>query len=172
MRLYTVHGQDFFLDQGHVDHSKSEYYCTVAGVPCAYRELHKRIGTSQVIWCELDRADTPPSKVQWEIEVPECAIITFVDNLVWNKILHRRCQLPHSLYVKLYTRALDQEPHDSERTREVEARLTEEFWDSLGTGQELWDRLLLEAPPGDTGSASALIRHPVPPEWVIGRLYL
>lgn len=40
MKLWTWHKPDFSLVAGHVDHSKSEYFQTVKGIPEAYTSGH------------------------------------------------------------------------------------------------------------------------------------
>lgn len=170
MRLWTWHKQDFSLIKGKVYHVKSDYHKTVQDIVAAYRKLHHRIGTDQVIWCFLRREDhveiAGAPEIEWELEVPDNCILCFVDNIVWNKILCIRCTVPSAIRHQWFAEALRREPGDIDKRHQIEQQLKDEFW-KQESPEVLWDKLILSKPSEATVSACAVLRHPVPREWVV-----
>jgi hypothetical protein len=86
-----------------VEHTRSEYYTNVSGVPNAYVELANRLGTDQIIWCyarQDEYIDLPHlTRVEWLLDVPDHQILAITDAYIWNKILG----------IRTYPRSLDYE---------------------------------------------------------------
>lgn len=166
MRLWSWHTPDFSLIEGKVDHTKSKYY---RKYPEAYEELHRRLGTDQLIWCYLRREDhtetpiTCETEREWELEVPEDEDhVLFTDDLVWNKILGEHFGFPPRL---LRNEVMKRNPCDAYQEKQFEQQLA----DKLRRHKPSWDKLIIETPSEAVlpGFASALVRHPIPGEWVI-----
>lgn len=170
MNLWTYHPPDFSLTEGRVDHQRSEYFRDVNGLPEAYRELCSRIGTDdQIIWCYTRDDGYMPTgipRVEWALDVPMTAIIRFVDEIVWNRILGNRCTLPRSLYHEWKDEAIRMHPGDRDAQKAFIQRREEEFWRAPAPHGDWWDSLLVEAQTGE--SISALIHHPVDRRWIKG----
>lgn len=170
MKLWTFHKPDFSITEGRVDHTKSSYFQTVAGVPDAYCELWKRVGTDQIIWCFTSRkeAETGMCEVEWSLDVPDSDILAFVDGFVWNRILEIRCHVPRRLYQHWRSEALSLYPNNlQERDKFVDAK-TEDYWSQEPPEDGWWSCLFVDDPAGE--AVSALIRHPVPEEWVMSHI--
>jgi hypothetical protein len=91
MQLWTWHEPDFDLTSGEVDHSRSKYYKGTPGIPAAYAELSRLLGTDQIIWCYVRRHEYHQlpnlTRIEWALDVPEDQILGMIDAYVWNKIL-------------------------------------------------------------------------------------
>ncbi len=170
MRLWTIHKRNgFSLSEGSVDHSKSDYYRKTRGIKEAYQQLWPHIGVpnGQVIWCYTQEGDIPRTntlKTKWSLQVPENGVIKYVDDIMWNCILGIRVHMTPCYRRVLRAIAGIQFPYNGHKRRAFEKELEKEFWQKKHAPAELWDKLLLdEAIPG----SSALIRHPIPREWII-----
>lgn len=132
MKLWTWQKPDFSLLDGHVDHERSEYVQSVEGLAEAYRELAARIGTSQFVWCNTvagQRAVLPcQTEVQWILDVPREAILRFVDDIVWNRILRIRCAVPTRTRLGWFDEALQRFPGDAAARERFVAERSESFW--------------------------------------------
>jgi hypothetical protein len=153
MKLWTWQSPDFSLTEGHVIPERSDYFQTVLGIPKAYRRLWKRFGTDQIIWCYTN-ADahykSPIVETEWSLDVPDAQVLAFVDDLVWNRILGIKCALPRPL------------------CRDWTEEQVAAFWARKAPPGGWWNCLFVNHGKGD--STSALIRHPIPQEWVISCL--
>jgi hypothetical protein len=169
VKLWTWHKPDFSLLKGRVEHERSEYVQSVGGVRDAYRELAARIGTDQFIWCytvpNQRIISAAHMEVEWVLDVPPEAILRFVDDLVWNRILGIRCALPPSMRFTWKQQALRRFPNDITARRESEQQQEEAFWTQPPPSESWWDNLFVEQQAKQL--VSALVRHPVEPEWVL-----
>lgn len=169
MRLSTWHKPDFSLLAGRVERSKSEYVQTVKAIRPAYAELAVRLGTDQFIWCYTvpNQHFTVPSRteVEWILDVPTAAVLRFVDDIVWNRILGVRCALPASIRFKWKDEAYRQFPRNAQRRHAAEKALEEAFWSQEPPRGSWWNVLFVEPQSGEM--VTALVRHPVLPEWVL-----
>jgi hypothetical protein len=170
MKLWTWHTRDFSLVDGHVDHERSEYVQTVCGITDAYRKLAGRLGTDQIVWCytKSDQYLVTPgnARVEWVLDVPQTEILECVDENVWNRILKREGRdyyVPREKELEWRTeaiqRSIDLEHHIESRRRE--------YWDQPPPDGDRWSELFVAKESGE--NVSALIRHPVPKEWVSQR---
>ncbi len=175
LRLWTVHPvhpPGFSLAEGRVDHSKSKYYRKTDGVKGAYHELWRRlqIPDGQVVWCYTDKDDiakTGVEQVKWDLYVPVPKIIRFIDDLVWNRILGRKCPVRHGTRRQWHEDALEKFPNDPKASKAYEARCFDGFWSQEPKSGNWWNELFAE----NAGNrVSALIRHPVPSKWIHGRM--
>ncbi|MHC4696141.1 MAG: hypothetical protein ACYTFA_05290 [Planctomycetota bacterium] len=169
MRLWTWHKPDFSLLDGRVDHEQSEYACSVPGLRNAYRELFSRLGTSQLIWC-----DTLPdqrmvraghTEIEWILEVPSEAIVRFVGDVVWNRILGKRCALPPEIRWARKNKALHRFPDNTRARKEFEKAEEESFWTQRPPSGSWWDDLFTQEQAKEC--VSALVPHPCKTEWVV-----
>jgi len=173
MELWTWHEPDFSLLSGRVEHNRSEYYQRVPGIVAAYDELwHRLKNDGQLVWCCTDiseHGDLESSPhVLWKLDVPPDQILGFVDEIVWNRILGFRCSC-QSLRYSWQSRAIeaccaDRKPLDTELLTSMAQQYEDEFWNASPPGGSWWNALFLE--PQAKPLVSALIRHPVPLEWV------
>jgi hypothetical protein len=148
MKLWSLHDPSFSLTDGTVIHSKSDYYTTVNRVKDAYHKLWTKIGQAdgQVIWCYTTFDHVPRTgipKLLWCLDVPDDRILCCVDDIAWNRIIgQNQVALPRHLQ------------HE---------------WDRQPKMGDWWSELLLaNNMPGPL--RTALIRHPVPEQFVTERL--
>jgi len=172
IRLWTWHSPEFSITDGRVELSRSTYLNdpNLPGLKSAYRGLADRLGTDQIIWCYVrpDEHFHAPSipEIEWEIEIPVSAILTIVDSYVWNKIADIRCSAPGSRRFGWQTEAMETHPHDAD-ARKVLMEQREEDYHAHIPEAELWRRLFLKTTRAE--GATALIRHPVPEEYIIAK---
>ena len=135
-------------------------------IQAAYRQLAERIGTDQWVWCYLRPEDCihrEPGKVEWALRVPRQRVLAFIDNSVWIRILGdwERTAVPPHVRDLLRAKASP----EGTSLKELQRR----WWLSV---PDSYDKLLLCDPgcafAGAT-EATALVRHPVPEEYVIRR---
>lgn len=171
MRLWTCHTPEFSLTEGRVNYKLSPYYRDpdVPNFDIAMPRLWEILGTDQLVWCCVKRdqhSQTSTPRVKWEVEVPECGILRFVDDHVWNRILGKDCP-PLSARRAWQTRATQLYPNDdSGRDRYVREQ-REEYRNEEPPVGGWWSCVFVDNADGE--SVSALIRHPVSPEWVKSR---
>jgi hypothetical protein len=163
--LWTIHSSDFSLTDGRVDHNKSEYYLNTPNVKEAYHELwHKlQISDGQIVWCYTDENDIVKSgvkKVKYELNVPKSEVICFVDDLVWNRILDRKCNVTKNMRNQWFDEGMKESPNDLEAYIKMRE---EKFWGQKPKSGSWWDELFIE---NTDDGVSALVRHPVPSKWV------
>lgn len=177
MKLWAIHNKnddtnDFKLSEGRVDHSKSDYYNDKHGVTPGVKEAYHRLWSlikvpdGQIIWCctrEKDFVKTSTPKIKWTLDVPECSIITYIDYIVWNRILDIRVPLPTSYKRDIKAKA-GANPNDGPKRYALEKKLEKEFWENKPPVEELWEKLLIDK-AGDC--SNALIKHPIPTNWII-----
>ncbi len=170
MKLWTIHDTyDFKLSEGHVDHSKSDYYNNTLGVKEAYPQLWSLIGIpdGQIIWCYTRKEDiciTSEPIIMYTLEVPEDSVITYIDDIMWNCILGKRPRLTLSYRRPIEAEAGKKFPKDPYKRRNLEKELVNEFWENKPPAGELWEKLRLDKA---VDSSSALIKHPIPDDWII-----
>lgn len=170
MKLWTIHDTyDFKLSEGHVDHSKSDYYNNTLGVKEAYHKLWTliKVPDGQIIWCYTRKEDiikTGSPTIMWSLEVPEYSVITYIDDIMWNRILGIQCCLTPSYKCNIRAEAENKFPNDPCKQRILEKELEKEFWENKPPAEELWGKLLLD---NAVDSLSALIKHPIPDDWII-----
>jgi hypothetical protein len=168
MRLWTWQGIGHSLVTGTIDHARSQYADTQPGIVEKYARLVETVGTDQLIWCYTDRDDRVridgDTDVEWELRVPDDAILGFVDTYVWNRLLGIPCGLPDCARQEIRRKAIDLAPCSAAGREQARARLAQEFWDSVPGS---WDSLLVEEPDESVAGVQVLVRHPVPREWVV-----
>jgi hypothetical protein len=189
INLWTIHSPNFSITDGRVDHSKSEYYQNTHGVKQAYPELWQRINIvdGQIIWCFPDKNDirkTGKKLILWELYLPRSEVIQFVDDMVWNRILGIKCDIPMPLRCQWRNESLKNIPNNQKAAKDYEHKCYQEYWmqkpktgnwwDELfvsGIGMQKpktgnwWDELFVSGIGGSI-STSVLIRHPVQLAWV------
>ena len=169
MKLWTWHKPDFSLLDGHVDRKKSEYIETVPGYDIASRELASRLGTSQFVWCFTlpDRWIVTPgqTEVEWVLDVPCKAILKFVDDIVWNRILGEECILPGTMRDEFWDQALQRFPDDADAREQFVKEREESFWAKPPPSGDWWDCLFTQDHAGEY--VSALVPHPCQLDWVV-----
>ena len=168
MRLWTYHTPDFSLTSGRVNHSQSDYYRTVPGVPEAYAELWRRLGTDQIVWCyaqDGEQAATTTPHVEWLLEIPN--VLAFVDGIVWNRILGIRCQVPKTLRYAWKNKSIVRFPHNASERHGFIERQTDAFWTMSPPGGDWWNSLIIES--SDCETVQVIIKHPVPESCVVAK---
>lgn len=169
MKLWTWQTPDFRLFDGRVDHNRSYYYQTVEGVPSAYKKLAELIGTNQLIWCYTvpDQRIVLPchTEVELILDVPRESILAFVDEVVWNRILGIRCELPSGVWRPWRDDGRRSFPGNVAAQNHHEAKQRGAYWTQPPPGENWWDSLFA----GDRAEecVSALVPHPVAKEWVV-----
>jgi hypothetical protein len=170
MRLWTIHNNPAFsLTDGRVDHTKSEYYMSIQAVREAYPKLWRCLGVpdGQIIWCYTQKeniARTGTPKQMWELEVPEPSVLTYIDDVIWNRILKIRVPLTRRYTKAIQEKANKKFPDNPQSRRHYEKELENKFWDDKLPESALWNQLRLDKP---IDGSSALIKHPVRKEWII-----
>jgi len=163
--LWTIHSPDFDLTSGRVDHSKSKYYLSVSGAKEAYHELWRRLNTpeGQIIWCSTKNDEivkTGEENIMWELQIPHENVICFLDSIVWNRILGKKCRVGNALSQKWKREAIKKCPVDS---HSYEDRCYENFWNQKPKTGSWWDELFVQ----NTGECiDAIIHHPIPESFV------
>jgi hypothetical protein len=171
IQLWTIHRPEFSIIEGCIDHSKSEYYQSTPGVRSAYAELWQRLKLrdGQVLWCYTQDVGIPVTsteKIKWELCVPGSEVITFIDDIVWNRILGIKCRVRSDLFWQWRKESQSKYPYDPEAARAYEKDCFNNFWNEEPKSGSWWDELFV----GDPGEyVSALIKHPVPTQWVSKR---
>jgi hypothetical protein len=169
MQLWTWHKPDFSLLEGRVDHEKSEYVQTVEGVREAYRELVKRIGTDQFIWCYTksnQRIVLPHhTEKEWILEVPSTKILKFVDDIIWNRILGiKNFDPPAELKRKWKEKSIARYPYDPVASKKLAKSWNDEFYNQEPPTGNWWDNLFVCERSDEC--VSALIPHPIKHSYV------
>ena len=163
MQLWTYHEPRFSLTSGSVDHSLSTYYCTVEGVPEAYRRLWARLdNNTQIVWCYTVPNQYSPTgigRVEWLLDISDEAITAFVDDIVWNRILGVRCGLPTALRSKWKDEAIAAHPEDAAGRKVHVEKQTEKFWSLEAPDGDWWKVLFVAQQAREC--VSALIDHPI-----------
>ncbi len=170
MKLWTIHDTyDFKLSEGHVDHSKSDYYNNTPGVKKAYPQLWSliRMLDGQIIWCYTRKEDiciTSKPMIMYTLKVPEDSVITYIDDIMWNCILGNQVRLTPSYRRPIRAKVEKKFPNDSCNQIILEKELENKFWENKPPAKELWKKLLLDKA---VDGFSALIKHPIPDDWII-----
>ncbi len=165
-----MNGYEFSLTTGNVDHSLSDYYREIDGVPAAYERLWSEIGTSQIVWCYTlanQYSTTGIARLEWELEIPTDDVLGFVDDIVWNRVLGIQCDLPEELRIEFKNAAIPEHPDDPAARMAFEKELAAEFWNRQPPEGDWWASLLVEARADDC--TSALVAHPVDDAMVIDK---
>ncbi len=163
INLWTIHPPDFSIKEGRLDHSKSEYYKNTPGVKQAYPELWKRINIpdGQIIWCYTDKSDITKTgiiKKRWDLYLPVSEVIQFVDDMVWNRILGIKCDVPPSLRNQWRDESQKKFPSNPATAKVYEKECYNNYWMKKPKTGSWWDELFVSRIGECT---SALIRHPV-----------
>jgi len=170
MRLWTIHNnQGFSLTEGKVDHSKSEYYASIPAVREAYPKLWRHLGVDdgQIIWCYTRTEDIPVTSIprhMWELEAPESSILTYIDDVTWNRLLGIRVRLTPRYTEAIREDAAKKFPHDPQARRQHEIESEKRWWDHKPPESTLWRELFLDKP---VDGSPALLRHPIQKEWIV-----
>lgn len=171
IKLWHIHKTNGFkLSEGHVDHSKSEY-CNddKLGIKEAYHKLWDiiKVPDGQILWCSTlnNIPKTSIPRFVSTLEVPECYLIKYIDDIKWNQILGNPVPLTLRYSRPIKAKANDKFPNDPQKRRTFENELEDEFWENKPPEEELWKNLFLDKP--DEDGSSALIKHPIPEEWII-----
>ncbi len=180
INLWTIHSDDFSISEGCVDHSKSIYYKKTKGVKDAYPELWKRLSKEvsnkekskaieegQIIWCFTSKDEicrTGIRKIKWDLFVPESEV-TFMDSLVWNRILGIRCGVGSEMSNKWKDGGLEKYPYDIKKARYYEKKCCDKFWSQKPASGSWWDELFVD--DKQENASCALISHPVPDSWIL-----
>jgi hypothetical protein len=171
MELWSWHSPGFSLLEGQVDPARSPYAKSVPGVPAAYGELARRLGTNQIIWCHTlpnQHLRVPGQEwVEWAIDVPPDRILALTDGLVWNRILGIKCGLPRSWHYRWQQEARERYPNDAVKQADYEKKREDEFWGQSPPDGSWWNALFIEVQANE--NVVALVRHPIRPEWVVKR---
>ncbi len=167
--LWSWQEPDFSLTEGAVDHRRSEYYKTVAGVPKSYKELSKRLGTDQFIWCYTRQDEYNPrlgcTRVEWQLKVPEDRVLRKVCSVVWHCIVwcnggeRGLVGTPPKKFERLWRGIAGRYGLKFDNFNKEFYR----FWYAK-TDEELWDALFLDKVDGEC--TDVLLRHPVEDKWV------
>jgi hypothetical protein len=171
MKLWTIHRRGFSLTEGRADRTLSPYVGTVANYIQISQQLWERLGTSdQVIWCctkPIDRRHRSLDEIEWVLEVPDAEILALIDDHVWNRILGLKCHPPQRLRDQWRDRALDLHPNDSDARERYHAEQERSYFAQEPPSGDWWNHVFVDDLEGD--SISAVIRHPVRQEWIVGR---
>ncbi len=164
MQLWTFQEPGFSLTSGQVDHARSEYYKTVSGVPNAYAQLAKRLGTDQIIWCYVRREeyhDLPHlTREEWALDVPEYDILAIVDTFIWNRILGIETY-PESLRHKW----LEDAPLEEAARNAYIKQKIKDYHAQPEPDAGWWSRLFITDTTAE--GATVLLKHPIPESWVV-----
>jgi hypothetical protein len=132
--------------------------------------LTEKFGTDQFIWCytkygEFKRTDG--RKIEWEMNVPEHAILRLLDEFVWNKILGQEgVGGPRHLERRWKQESIEKCKDDSQARSDYIKDQREDYWQSLApTG--VWNELFVDRDKYGEEGVCALLRHPVDPSWVV-----
>ena len=157
--LWSWQTRDFSLEEGIVNHTLSEFDKTHRGYRKSCKELSKRIGTDQFIWCDTHDGTTWQNRVKWGLKVPEHRVRLYC-SITWHWILSRnggenvQCVPPEKLFDLsrkfFYRDEFCNTFHDGWRNK---------------TTEELWDILFVDKVQGTC--THALLQFPVVSEWVI-----
>jgi hypothetical protein len=164
--LWTLHGRSLCLTEGKVEHSLSPYFANTSKTTSGYRSacprLWELIGepNGQIIWCYTCGCRLPSpnaGKMLWALEVPRDQIICRIDDFVWNKIIDQYCSVLDRCWSGCDT--LKQGCEKVLRDCNQRKPKTGDWWDELIIRRE------------ESGYfRSALIRHPIDPDWVSGKI--
>jgi len=167
--LWSFHKPGHSLLDGRVDYRLSAY-CDDAGIMAAYSQLHRRLGTDQIIWCYTRKdefRETGIPMVEWAFEVPVSDVLAFCDSTVWTRIIAKAgSTLPGGLRRRFMKQALERFPDQPDERHAYEARLTEAYWSQPAPSGDWWNHLLVEYTGQE--SVDALIPHPAHREWHVG----
>lgn len=168
MRLWTWQGRGHSLTSGRIDLARSAYHQDedLPGVARAYVQIAEKLGTDQLVWCYTEQTkwnESIPPRVEWELEVPEAAILAYVDDHAWSKLVGIPT-FPMELVRQWCDEAWRATPKDDAAQKAfVQAKI--DAFKAPEAEPQLWQRMFL--PSAEGFSVTALIRHPVPREWVI-----
>ena len=163
VRLSTWQDREFPLVERRVEWDKSKNWHLVPEIPGAYRRLAHLLGTNQIIWCYLDRAERHryqrtgvDTDVEWVLTVPSTAILAYYDEAVWHRLIGRNV-----VFEKWREDAFRSYP-GSRRGQDEYIRCCEASYDL--PEEELWNRLIVRST--DDVILGALLRHPVDQRWI------
>jgi hypothetical protein len=129
--------------------------------PQQYKELWRILKTDQIIWCGTD-GDWPMKGgyEEWSLEVPESALLTIVDEMIWNEILGK----------KFFSKRLfDQLEAEASKTlcncEQIAQFAMTRMESSCQTIGERWTRLFIDDPFDPR--ASVLLKCPIESQWVV-----
>jgi hypothetical protein len=171
MQLWTWHSPTFSLLEGRVDPTKSSYAKTVPKYLSVREELCRRLGTDdQIVWCstKADHTLTTIEEAEWVLEVPDAAILALMNDWVWNLILGLKPFPPKHLSDQWHDEGIDLFPYDQIARQRFLDEQYEKFQAGLAPNGDPWSNLFVRTPAGD--GITAIIRHPIKPEWVKSRL--
>lgn len=167
MRLWTFQSPDFKLTSGTVKSQLSEY-ADQQNIMTAYAELHRRIGTNQIVWCHVRNpqgGDRPIGKVCYLLDVPRAEVV-LVNAYIWNRILGIRCELPPSLKERLWSEGIRLYPHDVKGREQYRKQEEESWYNQEPPAGGWWTALFIDNPEAE--GANALVKHPLNTKWILG----
>lgn len=162
MQLWTYHPPSFSIVDHDIDPEKSGYK-ECSQIQAAYERLWSdpRIGTEQILWCYTESCQvgrTREVKVEWVLDVPEGPggpILSFVDDIVWNRIIGLKPGIER-LYHHWKEMAMQEYPSDMSMQEKHKEMLRQQFWAMSPPTGDWWDVLFKDG-PGE--NVSAIIRH-------------
>lgn len=179
MRLWTWQGMGVSLTSGKVNHSQSEFLNSPIQkdrelIQSAYRRLVDMLGTDQIVWCFTWRYEWFQTennrRIEHELDVPVTDFLAVIDCLSWERIIGNETHYPSKLLEKWKSDArqsLNSSSDIDEIDRYLEKQKAE--FDEKLSQQDLWDHLFLDCKELNVLDleCTALIKHPVNPEWII-----
>jgi hypothetical protein len=167
--LWSFHEPRHSPLTGKVDHSRSQYRDD-AGIMAAYAELHRRLGTDQLIWCYTNKEnfqETSIEMTEWAFKVPVTGVLAFYDSMVWTRIIGKPgTGLTRTLRQQFKKEALAKYGYDPKARHDYEDGLADACWKQPPPSGDWWNHLFVEYHGQD--GVDALIRHPVDRMWHIG----
>lgn len=172
MMFWTWQSADFDPFADRVDRSKSEFFNDPPHPDLlrAYQELEDSLNLSaemkhQYVWCFTTDSWYPhpwPGRILWPVEVPDAAILSFVDEQLWERLVGNHT-VPRKLWDswrhELRSRNVYGKPHDDE----LEKRKREYL--AASPPREEWLRAVL-IPKGPGTDILALVRTPLQRSWI------
>ena len=163
MILWTWHSDGSLLTSGTIDHSKSPMVQRCKGLLEAYEEYAIRFGTNKLVWCFASTADADKwrddGRKCFALEVPD-EKVQLVDDYIWHRISGQGFVVSDARWREMRYQAM-------QAGKSVE-QLGDEF-NAQYPDSELWDRLhISDAAASIGGLVSAVVEHPLKPEWVLG----
>lgn len=112
MQLWTYHSPGFPVDTiAAIDHTKS-YWWTYEEPGFRYREvlpiLWSKVSTKHFLWCIGLHGTRIPDKdeVEWEVNLPQSAVLTFYRTTVWDDIVWSRSNNWPDLLIPVWAESL------------------------------------------------------------------
>lgn len=170
MMLWTWQSADFDPFTDRVDRSKSDFSNHHPDLLRAYTELDALLALSaemkhQYVWCfTTDSWDPHPwaGRILWPVEVPEAAILSFVDGQLWERLIGNHTppeKLQDSWRQELWSLNVYEKPYVEEVEKRKRAYLA-----ASPPREELLRAVLIPKGPGM--DILALVRTPLQRTWI------